>query len=177
AASGRRRESTAWRELYHEREALAAAVEAAAAEAASARAGVEALRTKTLWTEANARSASLAVASLERLLDPRGTGGQYRQRAKVAAAAAVPGSAAASRFGGVLVPAESTPDNPVDEGLAAELARQEELHKALVEARRKVVTSAEAARLAREADLKELDDLRTRLEQARHRQARHQWRR
>lgn len=54
-AGRRQKESTAWRELYHEREALASAVEAAAAEAAAARARVGALRAKTLWTEANAR--------------------------------------------------------------------------------------------------------------------------
>ena len=44
-----------WRELYHEREALASAVETAAAGVAETRAEVEALRAKALCTEANAR--------------------------------------------------------------------------------------------------------------------------
>ncbi|CAM9780492.1 unnamed protein product [Scytosiphon promiscuus] len=174
--AGGRRESTAWRELYHEREALALAVEAAAAEAASARDQVEALRTKTLWTEANARSASLAVASLEKLLYPRGPDGPPRRMATKEGAVPAQGSAVAPRLGRAIVPAYPNLDGPIDEGLAAELRRQEDLYEALVETRGKAVTAAEAARLAQEADLNELDDLRTRQEQAENRQARHEWR-
>lgn len=49
--------------------------------------------------------------------------------------------------------------------------------QALAEARRRAVAAGEAARLAREADLKELDELRSRLTEAETRQTRHQWRR
>eukprot|EP00752_Nemacystus_decipiens_P005394 g4890.t1 len=169
AAEGQR--EAEWREVYREREALAAEAERAAAETASLRSRVEALRAKTLWTEANARSASLAVVSLERALDRRGRGEIGRQRAKTAALAAASGGG-----GGVLVPVELDIDGVVEEGLAAELRRQEELYKALVEARRTAVTAGEEARLRREADLEELDGLRARLAQAEARQDRHRWR-
>lgn len=49
-----------WRELYRRREALASAVERAAAGVAETRAEVEALRAKTLCTEANARRCAAA---------------------------------------------------------------------------------------------------------------------
>lgn len=46
----------------------------------------------------------------------------------------------------------------------------------MVEARRRAVTAGEAARLRREADLRELEGLRAQLAQAEARQERHRWR-
>ncbi|CAN0094306.1 unnamed protein product, partial [Ectocarpus sp. 6 AP-2014] len=175
AAAAGKKETAGWRELYDEREALASAVEAAAAEAAAVRARVEALRAKTLWTEANARRSSLTVASLEngahgRCASSRTTGKE------VSAVVAAESSGAGVVFDRRTLDIDGE-GGLVEEGLAAELRRQEELYKALAEARRRVVAAGEAARLAREADLKELDELRSRLTEAEARQTRHQWRR
>ncbi|CAM9439537.1 unnamed protein product, partial [Ectocarpus sp. 12 AP-2014] len=175
AAAAGKKETAGWQKLYDEREALASAVEAAAAEAAAVRARVEALRAKTLWTEANARRSSLTVASLEngahgRCASSRTTGKE------VSAVVAADSSGAGVVFDRRTLDIDGE-GGLVEEGLAAELRRQEELYKALAEARRRAVAAGEAARLAREADLKELDELRSRLTEAEARQTRHQWRR
>ncbi|CAM9124829.1 unnamed protein product, partial [Ectocarpus sp. 8 AP-2014] len=175
AAAAGKKETAGWRELYDEREALASAVEAAAAGAAAVRARVEALRAKTLWTEANARRSSLAVASLEngahgRCASSRTTGKE------VSAVVAADSSGAGVAFDRKTLDIDGE-GGLVEKGLAVELRRQEELYKALAEARRRAVAAGEAARLAREADLKELDELRSRLTEAEARQTRHQWRR
>ncbi|CAM9281318.1 unnamed protein product, partial [Ectocarpus sp. 13 AM-2016] len=175
AAAAGKKETAGWQKLNDEREALASAVEAAAAEAAAVRARVEALRAKTLWTEANARRSSLTVASLEN--GAHGRCASSRTTGKEASAVVAADSSGAS-----VVFERRTFDTDgegglVEEGLAAELRRQEELYKALAEARRRAVAAGEAARLAREAHLKELDELRSRLTEAEARQTRHQWRR
>ncbi|CAM9350623.1 unnamed protein product, partial [Ectocarpus sp. 12 AP-2014] len=175
AAAAGKKETAEWRELYDEREALASAVEAAAAEAAAVRARVEALRAKTLWTEANARSSSLTVASLEN--GAHGRCASCRTTGKEVSAVVVADSSGASVVFGRRTLDIDGEGGLVEEGLAAELRRQEELYKALAEARRRAVAAGEAARLAREADLKELDELRSRLTEAEARQTRYQWRR
>lgn len=66
------------------------------------------------------------MASLERALDRRRHDVKGRQRAKTAASAS---AAAGGGDGGMLVPLELDIDDVVEEGLSAELRRQEDLYK------------------------------------------------
>ncbi|CAM9383566.1 unnamed protein product, partial [Sphacelaria rigidula] len=145
-------------------QALSEAVEAAAADVARARSRAEGLTAKAMWTEANARSARLAVSALRKSVS---TAQASRHSGRGDAKEALTGGArGGGEWSGISDGGHDKVQGLMDRELADELRRQERLYEALREERRGAVVRAEEARRQREADLKALDEVKVRLQDA-----------